>query len=390
MTTTIFKRYIQSHQKLRVNGLVCYNNRVVVPPASPIINALLQEYHDSNAGGHSGVLRTFKRLAYQFFWPSMHKTVSEYVAACDTCQRSKYDSLSPAGLVQPLPIPQQVWEDISMDFIDGLPRSDNHTSLLVVVDRLTKYAHLVPLAHPYTARSVASKFIEFIVKLHGIPKSIVSDRDPVFVCSFWHDLWRLSGTKLRMSSAYHPQTDGQTEVINRCIEQFLRCFVHDRPKQWSYMIPWAEFWYNTTFHSSTRMSPFNGATVASHLRSLVMNQAPHQSTNLMSNCFEVGDWVFLKLQPYRQHIIFKRTSHKTTRYFGPFQVAARVGHVAYRLTLPEGTRVQSVFHVSLLKNRVGSDTPTAGSLPPIRWTLASCSRGNPSALFLFRRHNSSS
>lgn len=143
----------------------------------------------------------------------MHKSVREYVAACDTCQRVKCKSLSPAGLLQPLPIPTQIWEDVSMDFVDGLPRSDNHTSIMVVVDRLTKSAHLIPLSHPYTAKS--------IVKLHGIPKSIVSDRDPIFVSTFWCELWGLSGTQLWMSSAYHPQTDGQTEVVNRIIEQYL-------------------------------------------------------------------------------------------------------------------------------------------------------------------------
>lgn len=169
----------------------------------------------------------------------MHKKVREYVVACDICQRAKYDSLSPAGLLQPLPIPSRIWEDISMDFIDGLPCSNHHTTIMVVVDRLSKAAHLVPLSHPYTARSVATKFIDFVVKLHGIPKSIVSDRDPVFISVFWRDLWRLSGTQLKMSSAYHPQTDGQTEVVNRCIEQFLRSFVHDKPKQWSFLLAWA-------------------------------------------------------------------------------------------------------------------------------------------------------
>lgn len=239
----------------RRNGLLCFKNRVVIPPASSIITSLLHEFHNTPIGGHSGTLCTFKRLAQQFYWPSMQKTIKEYVAACDICQRAKYESLSPAGLLQPLPIPDQVWADISMDFIDGLPRSDNHTSIMVV-DRLSKSAHMIPLAHPYTAKSVASKFVDNIVKLHGIPNSIVSDRDPFFVSSFWQELWRLSGTRLRMSSSYHPKTDGQTEVVNRCLEQYLRCFVHQRPKQWSSLLPWAEYWYNTTYHASTGTTPF--------------------------------------------------------------------------------------------------------------------------------------
>lgn len=151
--------------------------------------------------------------------------VRDYVAACDICQITKLAALAPAGLLQPLPIPFHVWEDISMDFIDGLPHLEGHTSIMVVVDRLTKSAHLVVLSYPYTARSVASKFVDHIVKLHGMPRSIISDRDPMFVSAFWKEFWSLSGTKLRMS--YHPQTDGQTEVVNRCIKQFLHCFTYN-------------------------------------------------------------------------------------------------------------------------------------------------------------------
>lgn len=384
------------------NELLCYNNRVVIPPSSSFIPTLLHEHHNTLMGGHSGVLRTFKRLAHLFYWPAMHKTVRDYVAACDTCQRAKYESLSPAGLLQPLPIPHRIWEDVSMDFVDGLPTSNHHTSIMVVVDRLSKSAHLVPLAHPYTSRSVAAKFIEFIVKLHGIPRSIVSDRDPVFISAFWKELWRLSGTKLCMSSAYHPQTDGQTEVVNRIMKQYLCCFVSDRPTQWSHLLPWAELWYNTTFHSSTGMSPFKatfgrdppslvgyeaGTTpireldeqlierdvllqeLKNHLQTANNRMKQVADTKRRDVSYEVGDWVFLRLQPYRQHTIFRRTSQKlSTKYFGPFQVEERIGPVAYRLKLPEGTRVHSVFHVSLLKKRVGPETPTSGTLPPLRAT----------------------
>lgn len=205
-----------------------------------------------------------------------------------------------------------------MDFVDGLPRSDNHTSIMVGVDRLTKSAHLIPLSHPYTAKS--------IVKLHGIPKSIVSDRDRIFVSTFWCELWRLSGTQLRMSSAYHPKADGQTEVVNRIIEQYLRCFIHHRPKQWSTFMPWAEYWYNTTFHASTGMTPFKalygreppplvrydiGTTPVLELdeqlaaRDEILQVLKHnleragnrmkQAANLKRRdiAYEVGDWVYL-------------------------------------------------------------------------------------------------
>lgn len=211
------------------NGLLYYKNCVVLPPNSPLLIQLLQEFHNSQMGGHSGVLRTYKRLAQQFYWPSMFQRVQEYVSSCDICQRVKSETLAPAGLLQPLPIPFQVWDDITMDFIEGLPNSNGKNTILVVVDRLSKSAHFLALSHPFTAKTIAEKFVEGVVKLHGMPKSIISDRDPVFVSSFWREFFKLSGTKLNMSFSYHPQTEGQSEVVNRCLEQYLRCFTLQHP-----------------------------------------------------------------------------------------------------------------------------------------------------------------
>jgi hypothetical protein len=143
-----------------------------------------------------------------------------------------------------------------MDFIEGLPNSQGKDVVLVVVDRLSKYVHFTPLSHPYSAASIAQAFVDHIFKLHGLPKSIVSDRDPVFTSLFWKELFRVTGTKLLMSSAYHPQTDGQTKIMNKGLEAYLRSFTGDCPRGWLKWLSLAEWAYNTSVHTSTKISPF--------------------------------------------------------------------------------------------------------------------------------------
>jgi len=286
-----------------------------------------------------------------------------------------------------------------MDFIEGLPTSGGKNTIFVVVDRLSKSAHFLALAHPYTAKIVAEKFVDGVVKLHGMPRSIISDRDPIFISHFWREFFKLSGTKLKMSSAYHPQTDGQSEVVNRCVEQYLRCFVHHQPAKWNPLLPWAEFWYNTTYHASTGMTPFQALygrlpptiphyhigmspvnevdqQLASRDELLSLLKANlHAASNRMQQLanskrrdieFQVGDWVFLKLHPYRQQSVVRRVCKKlASRYYGPYQIAERIGAVAYKLKLPTQARIHPVFHVSLLKKKIGDEVVESIELPPM-------------------------
>lgn len=154
-------------------------------------------------------------------------------------------------------IPTAVWEDISLNFITRLPSVRGHSVILVVVDRLSKYCHLGSLPETYSAVLVARYFTEHIVRLHGIPKKLVSDRDRVFLSKFWQELFHLSGTTLSMSSAYHPESDGQTEVVNKTIELYLRATVHENPRSWKELLPRAELWYNTSYHHSLGTTPFD-------------------------------------------------------------------------------------------------------------------------------------
>lgn len=145
----------------------------------------------------------------------MRKEVKDFVQKCDICQKNKSDLAAYPGLLQPLPIPDVVWSQISMDVIDALPKSKGYEVILVVVDRLGKYGHFIPLKHPYTAKSVAQVFLDTVVRLHGLPDTITSDRDAVFLSNFWQELFTLQGVQLNTSSAYHPQSDGQTEVLKK-------------------------------------------------------------------------------------------------------------------------------------------------------------------------------
>lgn len=175
---------------------------------------------------------------------------------CQVCQASKYDTAAHPGLLQPLPIPEAVWMDISMDFIIGLPKSASMDVIFVVVDRLSKYSYFIPLSHPFTTIQVAQTYLDNVFKLHGWPRSIVSDRDAIFFSQFWKGLFTLHGTEFLLSSAYHPETDGQIEVVNRCLETYLRFMCSDKLKEWQAWLPLAKWWYNTHFHSSTRLTPY--------------------------------------------------------------------------------------------------------------------------------------
>ncbi|KAK0608302.1 hypothetical protein LWI29_028621 [Acer saccharum] len=394
---------VESKYTLR-DGVWLKRGRICLSPISPLIPTILTEHHSTSVGGHFGYHRTLNRIKDTFSWPNMRATIKEFIKGCDTCQRCKHDSLSPAGLLQPLPIPSTIWTEISMDFVEGLPVSQGYTVILVIVDRLSKYSHFVPLRHPYTAVTVAKAFIENVVRLHGMPISIVSDRDKVFVSLFWQTLFKLQGTVLKMSSSYHPQTDGQTEVVNRTLEQYLRCFTSDQPKKWVDWLPWAEFSYNTSVHSVTKVSPFEAVygipppTMLSYVPGTTKVQAVDEflrtRTEILRDLkhhlsiardrmktmadqrrrevsFEVGDYVYLKLQPYRQKTVAFRSSLKLSpRFFGPFRVLARIGPVAYKLELPTGSQIHNVFHVGLLKKLVGPIPDVSPVLPPVSDTPA--------------------
>jgi len=237
-------------------GILYYKQRVYISQSSPIKTAILNNIHDSPSSGHTGFERTLKRARRDFFWVGMKSDIQTYIKQCEVCQRAKGENTKPSGLLQPLPIPIRPWSSISMDFIEGLPKSNQYSVIMVVVDMFTKYAHFIPVSHPYSTTKIANLFSQNVMKLHGLPDNIVSDRDPTFTSKFWGELFQIQGVKMLMSTAYHPQTDGQTKATNKTLEGYLRCYVDDYPKGWSNWLTMAEYCYNTSYHTSFKSTPF--------------------------------------------------------------------------------------------------------------------------------------
>jgi hypothetical protein len=366
---------------------------------SNLKSTVLSELHATPTTGHSGFTKTYDRVKRSFFWDGMKQDIHNFVAECDVCQCNKGETVKSLGTLQPLPIPPAIWKDISMDFITGLPKSGNKSIIMVVVDCLSKYAHFCALQHPFTASTVAQIFMDQVFKLHGMPHSIVSDCDPTFTSNFWQELFKIQGTELHLSTTYHPQTDGQTEVVNKCLETYLRCFSSEKKNQWAQWLPLAEWWYNTSYHIATCMTPFEAVygqkppSVLSYLpgaskvqavdltlttreailhtlkENLVMaqNRMKQQADQGHSECqFAEGDQVFLRLQPYKQTSLKAEHCQKLVpKFYGPYTMLKHVGQVAYQLALPNHSKLHPVFHVSCLKKVIGAKCQIQTNLPEL-------------------------
>jgi hypothetical protein len=198
---------IQDDRYTVVDDIIYYKGRIYLVPESTLKEKILRAVHDAPLAGHPGYLKTYRQVRERFSWKGLKGDVLQYVRECLTCQQNKSELTHPAGLLQPLPIPKQKWESISMDFITGLPKVQGKDCIYVVVDRLTKYAHFFAISSEYKAPQVAELFFREIFRLHGLPRVIVSDRDSRFLNAFWQELFRLAGTELTPSTSYHPQTD---------------------------------------------------------------------------------------------------------------------------------------------------------------------------------------
>jgi hypothetical protein len=366
------------------NGTILFRGKVYIP--STIREDFIKEQHELPAHGHQGIGKTMDRLSRNYYFPGMRKLVTRIVGDCDTCIRNKASRHAPYGQLKSPSTLSLPWKSIAWDFVVKLPLSKEPVtgkesdSIFVITDRLTKYAYMIPFNETCTAEDIAYVFLREIVANHGTPDEIISDRDKLFTSKFWTTLIALLGTKHKLSTAFHPQTDGQTERLNQTMETYLRCYVNYQQNNWVELLPLAQFAYNSADTETTKVSPFyanygynpeayktpleqsaNAHTakvkvdrlkslhqeLAEDIRFFAQRSASYYNAKRsMEPTLKKGGKVYL----LRKNIKTKRPSDKLDhKKLGPFEIAEVKGPVNYRLKLPKNMRIPDVFHISLLE-----------------------------------------
>ena len=376
------------------HGHLLYHNQLYVPDHQNLRLLITQTFHDHHLHGHPGIKKTMQLIRRRYNWPKLEDFVTSFVKSCQQCRRAKSPRHKPYGPLRFLPIPERPWSSISMDFIEGLPLSEGFDSILVIVDRLTKMALFIPTHKTLTTPQLARLFIEHVFSKHGTPQDIVSDRGRHFISRFWATLCNALHIQSNLSTAYHPETDGQTERVNQILEQYLRIYTNYQQDDWCELLPLAEFAYNNTPHTATGVSPFFAnkgfhpllsisppdpssplaADVANDLISLqhylqdqlatTIQQYERHTAHRRSPIpeFKVGDLVWLDSRNIRTKRPMKKLDHKK---LGPFPITEVVSTHARRLGLPIALKqIHNVFHVSLLEPHTTNPFPTRNLDPP--------------------------
>ncbi|KAF5798016.1 putative nucleotidyltransferase, Ribonuclease H [Helianthus annuus] len=368
-----------------------HKKRMWIPKLENLRHRILEEAHKSKYTMHPGSDKMYQDLRKNFWWIGMKKDVAAYVSKCLTCSQVKAEHQKPSGLLQQLEIQVWKWELITMDFVTKLPKTrKGNDTIWVIVDRLTKSAHFLPMKETFSMEQLAKLYVNKIVSLHGIPLSIVSDRDSRFTSHFWSSFQRAMGTRLNLSTAYHPQTDGPSERTIQTMEDMLRACVIDFGGNWDEHLPLIEFSYNNSYHTSINAAPFEALygrkcrtpvcwaeigekqlsgpeivqettdkiiQVKERLKTARDRQKSYADNRRKPLEFQVGDKVLLKVSPWKGVVRFIKRGKLSPRYIGPFKILKGIGPVAYQLQLPEEMAgIHDVFHVSNLKKCLADES----------------------------------
>ncbi|GJW82725.1 putative nucleotidyltransferase, ribonuclease H [Tanacetum coccineum] len=375
---------LDQQMERREDGSLYFLDRIWVLLVGGVRTIIMDETHKTRYYVHHGADKMYHDLRDMYWWPGMKRDIAIYVSKCLTCSKVKAEHQRPSGLLQQPEIPEWKWDKITMDFITKLPKTKSgHDTIWVIVDRLTKSAHFLAIREDYSTERLARLYIDEIVARHGVSVSIISDRDGRFTSRFWQTLQKALGTRLDMSTSYHPQMDGQIEDTIQTLEDMLRACVIDFGGNWDVHLPLVEFSYNNSYHSSIRCAPFEAlygikcrspvlwaeiressltgselvqettdkvVLIKEKLKAARDRQKSYADNRRKPLEFEVGDKVLLKVLPWKGVMHFGKKGKLAPRYVGPFEILERIGPVAYRLRLPkELSEVHDTFHVSNLK-----------------------------------------
>ena len=375
-------RMLRNEEWREEDRLMLKEGKVYMPKDEGLRTEIIRLHHDTPVGGHGGQWKMVELVTRNFWWPGVTKEVKRYMEGCDSCQQNKNQAVAPAGKLMPNEAPERPWTHITTDFITKLPLAQGYDAILVVCDHLTKMAHFIPTTEKTSAEGLARLFRDHVWKLHGLPESIISDRGAQFAANLMKELNNILGIEMKLSTAFHPQTDRQTERTNQELEQYLRMFIDHQQEQWPEWLGTAEFAYNNKVNTSTKVSPFRANSrrdprmgfemrrqgkpegakeFAERMKGIqeeaqaVLKKAQEEIKKQAdrkrgeSEEYQVGDLVLLSMKDLKWQMEGRWTEKLTERFVGPYRVKRVISTNMVELELPRTIKIHPVVNVSRIK-----------------------------------------